>query len=387
MTNPATKRAVDEHNALKEHWSAHFSSNLDLNHSASDHTYKHHIAQLMTIYTDTEQKLVDFNFKTKAVQVPMTALYGTKGYRSTGPEIQKIYQKRETRWDNRMCLTENLNILKSTKKKEKQIRVRESTTIGGTQGESLDLGQSNSSILLPGNSSVLLPAESNRPHSQPMPLGVSQSQSQSRGRGKSRSRSNSPAQRPGSPAGYGAGNGNGDAFGDTFRTANNRYIGPYSDRSAAQNASADSYGSTEYLDSSASFSAVEEPAEVAESLILQGLYRFDCDQEVDIYNKFVLMLTNFDSHDMLLILQDAFKDAKTATMLDSYGGTGRPFNEEGPKQRGRSRGHSHSNSHKRVSSSGERGARSEDIDPNAVNINKKDYVFSKAHKPHGGLRL
>jgi hypothetical protein len=377
MTNPATKRIADEHNALREHWSAHFSSNLDLNHAASDHTYKHHIAQLMTIYTDTEQKLVDFSFKTKAVNLPMTTLYGTKGYRSTGPEIQKIYKKRETRWNNRVYLTENLDLLKNPKKKERKTlpHMQGESTVAGTHGDSLDLGQSNSSILLPGNSSVLLPAEPHRPHSQPMGgTGAS-----ARG-GNSRSRSNSPAQRQGSSP---------SRANSSEQRQSNRYSGPT--REASLSASGDNYGG-DFLDSSASYSAGEEPADLSEDLVLRGLYRFDHDVEIDAYNKFVLMLTSFDSHDMLLILQDAFKDAKAATMLDSYGGTGRPFGSEEPgRGRGRSsRGQSQSQSQRRgrsrnagSGSDGEGG----NVDPNSVSINNSEYVFSKAHKPHGGRRV
>lgn len=433
MTNPITRQVAEEHNALKEHWSAHFSSNLDLNHSASDHTYKHHIAQLMTIYTDTEQKLVDFNFKTKAMVIPMTKLYGTRGRRSSAPEMDKIYHKRENRWDNRTYLTENLHILdpKPGKrddghhhhqrrhgtrggKQQQQLQAESTTFPGGTQGDSLELGQSNSSVLLQGynnSSSVLLPIEPNRPHSQPVSsasAGVDVVVGRSNSRGKSRSRSSSPAarQRGDSPANNTNKNhvdqnqnqNQNQSHRYEHQTSSNRYLGPNNTNYS-------------FLDSSASFSAGdgEDQAEIAQDLILQSLYRFDCDQEVEIYNKFVLMLTSFDTHDMLLVLQDAFKDAKAATMLESYGGSGRPYGaaavaaeeeeirkrqQQGRRKKGQGQGlrqgrEPRSGIGKKDHQQQEhqqQGEQDLEIDPRTVNINKTDYVVSKAHQPHGGIR-
>lgn len=285
--HPQTKALLDDHNALKEHWSAHFSSTLDLNHAASDHTYKHHIAQLMTIYTDTDQKLVDFNFKTKAMELPMTKLHGRRGVRSSGPEIEKIYKKREERWDNRMYLTENIRV---------KPKVRNQIVgVTAQQQESMDFLQSDSSILR---------VEPNRPQSQPT----------------LRDRSSSPGDRQRHSQG-----------GRSHSASRNWSTGDLGSRIDSAVGSGDKVVGGLAEDSAVlpHGSIVSEGAGI-EDLLLQGLYRFDNDAEVEIYNKFVLMLTSFDSHDALLILQDAFKDAQVASMLDSYGGTGRPH---GPSQR------------------------------------------------------
>ena len=56
-----------------------------------------------------------------------------------------------------------------------------------------------------------------------------------------------------------------------------------------------------------------------EQMIVKGLYRLEGENLV-VYNKFVEMLSTYDSHDMVQILQDAMREAQGTTLLDQYGG-------------------------------------------------------------------
>lgn len=58
----------------------------------------------------------------------------------------------------------------------------------------------------------------------------------------------------------------------------------------------------------------------AQELIMLGMYKFNEEQE-EIYNKFVKMLTEFDAHDQQNVVSDAFHDAQSDGMLADYGGT------------------------------------------------------------------
>ena len=289
--SPKAKQLRQEHNPLREHWSARFSSTMDLNHDSSDNTYKHHVASLMSIYTAAEQKLTNFKIKTKAHVMPMTQLYGVKGMRSSAPEMDILKDKRVERWDNRINLTENIH--SEVYKKERQDRLAEErirNKLSSSSGAEVDgngygeRGRSTSS--------------SNR-YRQPT------------------SRSRSPQVHGGTVGEYAADSElpqhNNDIANSQFGSSRNRHandgIGPGASASGLDVGSS----SVAYNDEN-----------LPEDLVLQGLYRFENDAEIEIYNKFVLLLTNYDSHDMLLILQDAMKDAQAATMLDAYGGTQLP---------------------------------------------------------------
>ena len=55
-------------------------------------------------------------------------------------------------------------------------------------------------------------------------------------------------------------------------------------------------------------------------LIIIGQYRFN-EEQLNIYNKFTEMLTEFDEFDIKNILEDAWKDSLMNTRLENYGGT------------------------------------------------------------------
>lgn len=56
-----------------------------------------------------------------------------------------------------------------------------------------------------------------------------------------------------------------------------------------------------------------------EEVISRGTYRMSSEQSA-VYFSFVEMMSGFDPHDMMLILEDALKDSQASGMLDQYGG-------------------------------------------------------------------
>jgi len=64
-----------------------------------------------------------------------------------------------------------------------------------------------------------------------------------------------------------------------------------------------------------------DPNLTREQLVIMGLYRFETKDEYATYNKFVQMLTRFDSVDKLKIIQDAYSDSQQASNLSAFSGT------------------------------------------------------------------
>lgn len=69
-------------------------------------------------------------------------------------------------------------------------------------------------------------------------------------------------------------------------------------------------------------SLCRDPYLSREEVVLRGRYRFETQEEELAYNNFVAMLRSRDAVDKLKIIQDAFSDAESASLLSFFGGAG-----------------------------------------------------------------
>jgi len=301
---------------LKEHWGAGVGSKLTA--PVSDHLYKHHLMHLMNIYGTENPEPLGRRIKPiprpRGVQA-LTKLYGINGLlrRERTPHELKA---REDGWD---VYTTDLKSLTPDRHSEHPM-----------------LDQSIS-----GNEAL------HTLHSRP---GSASRQTNMRGRTNSPRPHAGTSTRGGSPSGYAFGVGGSDAVEGSASKGlsdsslkhrpssarTNRHVQSairdhlQTQRPATSTAKARtstvqpntsrnaSHYDTIVSNRNLRFRTLDNDATM-EDMISSGTYRMNKQQNQN-YWQFVQMLTKFDPHDIMLILEDVYKDAQACTLLDAYGG-------------------------------------------------------------------
>ncbi len=74
---PKLYKYIDKLRTLEYHWG--IKSSLDLDPLMSDYRYKHHLARLMTIYSNYKSRIDSSKPRTLPPASPLTQLYGING--------------------------------------------------------------------------------------------------------------------------------------------------------------------------------------------------------------------------------------------------------------------------------------------------------------------
>jgi hypothetical protein len=233
---------VELHRPLEEHWKA--SGTVDLDPKGSDHIYKHHVTRLKEIYTNHKlDTSIGGSAPPQAMfTTPVTMLYGNNGLMTKN--IESTHPIRESKWNNRIILNENLSHTDDPEKKEND-----------------------------------RPMSANR--DRPMSANRDRPVSANRDRPMSANRD-----RPMSA--------NRDRFTNTTKdiSSNNRIRNNFRKGKSKSNLEKELQD-----ERNRRFRCVNDDV-ATEDLIMVGLYRFN-PQQLEIFNQFTAMLSSFDEYDMV----------------------------------------------------------------------------------------
>lgn len=293
------KEIYDRVDVLKEHWGSGIGKVMTA--PASDAMYKHHLTSLMNIYG--QDNPAPLGRRMEAIRRPkgisdLTKLYGINGLLRRDMSPLEL-EEREKGWD---VYTTDARTLTPNRNSEHPMLGRPANTSeeqgeGGGGGGGHRSSRALSPVVRPESASARHRPRSARIEGRTAATAAPARRS-SPSPGPSSARTERPATSGATRARYGQGmpaqssssSSRRQAFAPASSNAQHRYC--VHDRDATD-----------------------------EELISRGAYRLSEGQE-PVYWNFVEMLRTFDPHDMVLVLEDAFKDARAASMLDSYGGFG-----------------------------------------------------------------
>jgi len=302
---------------LREHWGTGLAPSPNarvLTSDGSDFIYKGHLTRLMNIYGTHEPTGNIQNLQKPLLRPgksPLSQLYGINGLLRRDPTAHEV-ETQEKGWDvytgAARTLSPDIHSLHPTTHYEVQAQLRARSAsrerdtsfigIGGEDDGSMSRGRSAERFERPPRASSAdqrrgRRAESpnnSRPVSRASSPIMGQSAPRERGRSKERKEVRSPPS-------------------SAVRVAG---INPqpqfYTQRERIQ---MDKNQNHRYR--------CTDPQATTEELIAQGAYRLEPHQAA-VYNAFIEMLTGFDKHDRVLVLEDAYKDCQDACLLDSFGG-------------------------------------------------------------------
>ena len=315
---PRIKLLSDLHRPLEEHWAGKTGAKKGkgLDAIGSDYTYKHHITRLEEIYTTDQMDpalglgLGDDPLLGATNVSPQAQLYGIQGL--LAPHMQQGYLEwkdtRETGWNpymrveappaflNKVSALAEKRVPPPPKQPQKSPKARKNQS--PTRPTSAQYTASTSPT---GQTAA-------RPGSARFPSPVNQSQSQQQVRAALSSGALSPSlSRP---------------ISSTARTTSPPR-GAAADfapqRQQHQQQQYHHHQQQQQQQSSTSYRCMD-PSVPYEAMIVHGLYRLTA-QQSNTYNAFVELLMQFDSFDQGHIMEDAMRDARSVTLLESFGGT------------------------------------------------------------------
>ena len=261
---------------LQYHWSVDQKSKPPLDPNGSDYKYKHHLNRLMVIYTNHKPGVDNRPPKQLEKQAPLAQLYGTNGILRNDSPL-RCAEKRDN-WRGNTSQVRSLS--------------PDPHTMHPINVELRNMATSADHSFA-GNSQ---PSSSQRYDK----------------RDKNMSSIDAPVRLPRRPR---------SAFERSSRATSNFYavksanghVSFKEGHNLARGRSGDETGLDVYDDESSRHRSFDVKA-FDDDVIIQGMYRLkgsgkNTEQDF-VYNQFVEMLSNFDRHDMALILEDAFKDAQ-----------------------------------------------------------------------------